>query len=470
MALVNIYLNQESAKGAVRILDPDYAVRLMEEDREPLGSVPEKAICLFRDPEAVLSTCRELVELYTMAMGREYPDTYKAKNLLAHACEMAGRPEDAIPRRQELWAAYDRLGDQASRKEALWQNYLLIRDNQLAGQWDEAIDLQTRRLEWARADKLPELPPEPESNRLCTLYLSRLWQDESLPQERVRDFLSNLLAQMEEFKPIDCRRYLDSAWRWCRDYSGEELEDTAADVTLALADTLSFENKEVIDLLEPWAEERVLSASRRGAVLLRLGRAYRSTRGGRERSVDLLEELTELLDAHPEVETTDMGTALLELGISRRKLAQSLVGDDFRRTAKEMLEALRGALAWREEHLPPEDPAANAARFELAGALVWVGERQEAIPLLETAAAFCRKTLGEAARETVETELELAAALARTEGRYEEALLLFRQAQRRMKECQLPLFTFRTQYALYRGAGGTLSFLEWQEAGEPERD
>lgn len=34
------------------------------------------------------------------------------------------------------------------------------------------------------------------------------------------------------------------------------------DIVLALADSLSFED-EVIDLLEPWSEERGLSAARR---------------------------------------------------------------------------------------------------------------------------------------------------------------------------------------------------------------
>lgn len=469
MTLVNIYLNHESTKGAAKMLDPDYAVRLVKNSWAPLGSVPEKVICLFPDPEAVLSACRRTVDAYKAAMGREYPDTYAARNLLAHAYEMAGRPADAIAQRQELWAAYSRLDDQASRGEALRQNSLLIRDNRLAGQWEKAIALQTRRLERARTDKLPELSPAQERDSLCTLYLSRLWQDEELSRDQAQELLTGLLASVEEFRPDDRKRYLDSAWQWCRDYAGEELEDAAADVSLALADTLSF-GDEVIDLLEPYAEERTLSVPRRCAILLRLSRAYRSTRSGQGRSVDLLEELTELLDAHPEMETPDMGTALLELGISRRKLAQSLVGDDFRRTAKEMLEALRGALAWRETHLSPEDLATDAARFGLADALIWVGKRQEAIPLLEAALSFRRTALGETAKETVEAELGLVAALARTEGRYEEARALFQAAQRHMEGLRFPLSTHMARYALYRGAGGALSLTEWKDAGEPEHD
>lgn len=92
-----------------------------------------------------LGNCREAVEAYTAALGLEYSGTYEAKNLQALACEMAGRPEEAVLIREKLWQGYDRLGDPASREEALRQNYLLIRDNQLAGRWQEAINLQPGR-------------------------------------------------------------------------------------------------------------------------------------------------------------------------------------------------------------------------------------------------------------------------------------------------------------------------------------
>lgn len=463
--LVNIYLNRENAKGVGAVIDTDYLIQHMEDDRRPLGSVPERNECHFPDPETVLSTCRELVELYTMAMGREYPGTCEAKELLAHACEVAGRPEEAIPLRQELWSYYS--GAYGERgKEALRQNYFLIEDNRRAGRWSEAIALQACRLERARAGEREDLSFE--RGRLCTLYLSRLWQDESLSQGQTAEYLAELPALTEGLKPLDRKRYLDSAWQWCQEYAGDGPDEAVIDIVLALADALPFED-EVIDLLEPYSEEDCLTARQRCVLLFRLGRAYGKAGGGRERSVELLEELTGLLKDHPEMEAPDLGTALLELGLSCRKLALSLNGDRFQRAAREMLESLRDALSWREEHLPPEDPATDTARFELARNLTWVGKRKEAVPLLETVLRTRRNMLGETARETVEAELELVKALARTEGGYEQALSLFRHAEQIVGEQRLPLFTDTAQYALYRGSGGELSFIEWQESGEPER-
>lgn len=463
--LVNIYLNQENAEGVRAVINTDDLIQHMEDDQRPLGSVPKRNECHFPDPEAVFSTCRELVELYTMAMGREYPGTCEAKELLVHACEVAGRPEYAIPLREELWSYYRRSCGETSQ-EALRQNHLLIEDNRRAGRWSEAIALQTRLLERARAGEGADLSFE--EGRLCTLYLSSLWQDESLSQNRAAEYLAELLALTEEFKPLDRKRYLDSAWRWCQEYAGDGLDEAVIDIVLALADSLSSED-EVIDLLEPWSKENGLSAARRCTLLFRLGRAYGKTRGGQERAAELLEELAELLEAHPEMKGPDLGTALLELGLVRKKLVTSSTDDRFQQTALEMLEAFRGALAWREKHLPPEAPATDTARFELARNLAWVGKRKEAVPLLEAVLRTRRNTPGETARETVEAELELVKALARTEGRYEEALALFRHAKQTVEEQRLPLFTDIAQYALYRGAGGTLSFVEWQEAGEPER-
>ena len=464
--LVNIYLNRENAKGIGAVIDMDVLIQRMEDDQQTLGRVPKRNECYFPDPETVLATCRELVELYIMAMGREYPGTCEAKDLLVYAYESAGRPEDAIPLRQELWSYYSSAYGEGNR-EALRQNYLLIEDNRRTGRWSEAIALQTRRLERARAGESEDLSFE--RDRLCTLYLSRLWQDEELSQDQAREYLAELLALTEEFKPLNRKRYLDSAWQWCEEYAEDGLDEAVIDVALALADSLGSSGSreyEVIELLEPYAEEDTLSAARRCGVLLRLGRAYRNIRGGKERSAELLEELTKLLEAHPEIRDPDLGTALLELGLSRKKL---VTDDRFRQAALEMLEAFRGALAWREEHLPPEDPATDAARFELAQNLAWVGKRKEAVPLLETVLRTRRNTLGETARETVEAELELVKALARTEGRYEEARSLFQLAQAHMEGIRFPPYTFAARYALYRGAGGELSYMEWEEAGEPEQ-
>lgn len=408
--LVNIYLNRENAKGIGAVIDMDVLIQRMEDDQQTLGRVPKRNECYFPDPETVLATCRELVELYIMAMGREYPGTCEAKDLLVYAYESAGRPEDAIPLRQELWSYYSSAYGEGNR-EALRQNYLLIEDNRRAGRWSEAIALQTRRLERARAGESADLSFE--RGRLCTLYLSRLWQDESLSQNRATEYLAELLALTEEFKPLDRKRYLDSAWQWCQEYAGDGLDEAVIDIVLALADSLSFED-EVIDLLEPYSEKRTLPVRQRCAFLFRLGRVYGKIRGGQERAADLLEELVELLEDHPEVEEPDRGAALLELGLAQRKLARFLVEKDrFRQAALGMLDSLRAALSWREEHLTPDDPATDEARFALGSALAWVGKLEEAILLLEETAAFRARTWGETDNRTVEAKqtLEQAAAL-----------------------------------------------------------
>lgn len=109
------------------------------------------------------------------------------------------------------------------------------------------------------------------------------------------------------------------------------------------------------------------------------------------------------------------------------------------------------------------------ARFQLGKNLAWVGRQGEAVPLLETVLRTRRGALGEHAKETVEAELALVEALAREEGRYEEALALFQHAKQAIVEQRFfLLFPEPAQYALYRGAGGALNFTEWQEAGKPE--
>ena len=109
------------------------------------------------------------------------------------------------------------------------------------------------------------------------------------------------------------------------------------------------------------------------------------------------------------------------------------------------------------------------ARFQLGKNLAWVGRQGEAVPLLETVLRTRRGALGEHAKETVEAELALVEALAREEGRYEEALALFQHANQAIVEQRFfLLFPEPAQYALYRGAGGALNFTEWQEAGKPE--
>lgn len=84
------------------------------------------------------------------------------------------------------------------------------------------------------------------------------------------------------------------ALQWCREYAWDGLEDAAVDVTLTLADALSFEDEE-INVLKPWSKEESLSTAQRCALLLRLGRAYR---GARERSTELPEGLVRLPAAH----------------------------------------------------------------------------------------------------------------------------------------------------------------------------
>lgn len=468
-ALVNLYINQEGAKNINAMMDSEsYIASVIDDAYGPVGSVPAHEIC-YVFPEAAVAVCRELVELHTKAMGREDPGTYEAKDMLARAYFGAGRIEGSISVRQELWSYYSRVYGETSQK-ALRENSALIDACRRIKRWDEAIALQSRRLERARVEDTP-LSLGLERDMLCTLYLSRLWQEEGLSWDQAREHLSKLLALMEELKPLDRKRYLDSAWQWCLEYAGDGLDEVVIDVVLALADSMpSLWEEKVIELLEPYSEERTLLAQQRCAVLFRLGKAYRELRGGQARSVEILEELAELLEDRPEAEDPDLGSALLELGLSRRKLVLSLTGSSVRKTALEMLEALRGALAWREEHPAPEDPAADRARSELASALTWVGKHEEAIPLWETVLAYRRDTLDEDAEETVRAELKLVEALACTDGRYKQALALFRQAQRHMEGMRFSPSTLLARYALYRGDGGTLSVAEWQEAGEPEHD
>ena len=193
---------------------------------------------------------------------------------------------------------------------------------------------------------------------------------------------------------------------------------------------------------------------------------------------DSLNKLRTILDEHPELNEPDYGTVLFELGVACQKRINDLENDEWQANRQMMLDALQGALTWRENYLGTEDQSTDMARYSLASGLLDVYQceqddklRDDAVSLLKQVYLY-RKNAGDKVGLYNATVL-LVKAYVRDERYQDVARDYFHDAQMQTKEVQIDYSVAYIDYKLYniyQAAGGKRGYFEWINAGRPECD
>lgn len=197
----------------------EFLIAILNADQCPLGSQKKPVLTLFEDPDFVIGCCRDLVELRTLYLGREHPDTFEAMDLLARICDGAGRYEEAVQIRREALELYERLSERQKERDRLTTS--LITDYERLEWWEQAV--------WAQENYLSHITTldgsaESGQRRLLELYLEWLWQDQALTEPQTQKILRAVRSRSAEIKDKRYRdRCMESARQWCLEH--EHLAD-----------------------------------------------------------------------------------------------------------------------------------------------------------------------------------------------------------------------------------------------------
>lgn len=225
---------QKTVKGYLRAHEnmgglDGFLTAILDAEQCPLGSQKNPVLTLFEDPDFVMGCCRDLVELRTLYLGREHPDTFEAMELLARTCDGAGRYEEAAKAWLEALKIYGKLSEEQKErnpKAGLRLSASLITDYERLEWWEQAVWAQENYLSQVTA---PGGDMDLGQMRLLELYLEWLWQGRDLAELQAQKILRSVLSRSAELRDKwERRRCLESARQWCQGHehlAGAELWD-----------------------------------------------------------------------------------------------------------------------------------------------------------------------------------------------------------------------------------------------------
>lgn len=157
------------------------------------------------------------MELCTLCLGREHPDTFEAMDLLARTCDGAGRYEQAAQVRREALKVYGKFSQEQKKRYSKTGQSLttsLVTDYERLEWWDQAVRVQEDYL-----SRIAALGGDMGSGqkRLLELYLEWLWQDQALSEPQAQNILRAVLARYAEMGN-KWGRCMESARQWCREH------------------------------------------------------------------------------------------------------------------------------------------------------------------------------------------------------------------------------------------------------------
>lgn len=210
----------------------------------PVGSVKRTRLTFFRDTEGIVDCCKELVELYTLYLGREHPATFEVMDLLYRTYDQVGWYDKAADCRLEARRIFQKLRpDQQERLQEEGYVYRmttgLVDDYEWLEEWEQAVAAQRQLLAQAEAKGGDRLASR---NRLLKLYLEWLWQEEALSAREAETLLGAVLEQCGRLGKWDARRYLSSARQWCLTHESKAETETQEAVEAAWRRNGEYDN------------------------------------------------------------------------------------------------------------------------------------------------------------------------------------------------------------------------------------